>query len=106
MRTVAALVTLGLLVVAMPSGAQGPSWHLTATVAESCSCVVPCPLHFGGEPSHMPCEGNRMISIEQGHYGDVDLAGVQAAGDLQHADLVEGLRERQGERPQMKALEG
>jgi hypothetical protein len=25
----------------------------------------------------MPCEGNRMISIEQGRYQDVDLAGVQ-----------------------------
>ena len=24
--------------------------------------VVPC--NFGGEPSRMPCEGNRMISIE------------------------------------------
>ena len=25
----------------------------------------------------MPCEGNRIISIEKGRYGDVDLAGVQ-----------------------------
>ena len=24
----------------------------------------------------MPCEGNRLISINKGHYGDVDLAGV------------------------------
>lgn len=24
----------------------------------------------------MPCEGNRLISISKGHFGDVDLAGV------------------------------
>src|SRR6476469_4234199 len=24
----------------------------------------------------MPCEGNRLISIAKGHFGDVDLAGV------------------------------
>ena len=25
----------------------------------------------------MPCEGNRFITIDKGHYQDVDLAGVQ-----------------------------
>ena len=77
MRTLAALVIVGSLVLTVPSRAQAPDWHLTATVAESCSCTVSCPCNFGGEPSHMPCEGNRMISIEQGHVDDVDLAGVQ-----------------------------
>ena len=77
MRTLLALVTVVVLLLELPSVAQQPSWKLTATVAESCSCTVSCPCNFGGEPSHMPCEGNRMISIEQGNYGDVDLAGVQ-----------------------------
>lgn len=77
MRTVTALVALALLALEVPSRAQNPNWHFTATVAESCSCVVSCPCNFGGEPSHMPCEGNRIISIESGHYEDVDLAGVQ-----------------------------
>ena len=27
-------------------------------------------------PNHTPCEGNRLISISKGHFGDVDLAGV------------------------------
>ena len=77
MRTVATLIVLCSLVLTVPSRAQAPNWHLTATVAESCSCTVSCPCNFGGEPSHMPCEGNRIISIEQGHVDDVDLAGVQ-----------------------------
>jgi hypothetical protein len=77
MRIPAALVALTLTALVVPSRAQVPDWHMTATVAESCSCTVSCPCNFGGEPSHMPCEGNRMISIDKGHYQDVDLAGVQ-----------------------------
>jgi len=53
-----------------------PKWRFSATVAESCSCVVACPCNFGGEPSRMPCEGNRLIAIESGQYDGVDLEGV------------------------------
>jgi len=77
MRTTVALATLAVLLLEVPSGARQPVWKLTATVAESCSCTVSCPCNFGGEPSRMPCEGNRMISIEHGSYDSVDLAGVQ-----------------------------
>jgi hypothetical protein len=77
MRLLGSVATLCLLGLTVPSRAQTPAWHLSATVAESCSCVVACPCNFGGEPSRMPCEGNRIISIEKGQYGDVDLAGVQ-----------------------------
>ena len=77
MRTTLAVVTLAVLLLEVPSGARQPIWKLTATVAESCSCTVSCPCNFGGEPSRMPCEGNRMISIEHGSYDSVDLAGVQ-----------------------------
>lgn len=76
MRAVSAVVVLSLAVI-VPSRAQSPSWQLTATVAESCSCTVSCPCNFGGEPSRMPCEGSRFISIDKGHYQDVDLSGVQ-----------------------------
>jgi hypothetical protein len=76
MRLLAILTILSLSVV-IPSRAQAPAWNLTATVAESCSCTVSCPCNFGGEPSRTPCEGNRFISIEQGRYANVDLAGVQ-----------------------------
>jgi hypothetical protein len=75
-RTRAALA-LGIFVATAPPRAAEPNWHLTATVAESCSCTVSCPCNFGGEPSKMPCHGNRIISINAGHYEDVDLAGIQ-----------------------------
>jgi len=77
MRTTLSLIIVLVLAFTVPSAARQPSWRITATVAESCSCTVSCPCNFGGEPSHMPCEGNRMISIDSGHYDTVDLAGVQ-----------------------------
>ncbi len=58
------------------NSAASPHWHLTATLAESCSCSVPCPCNFGSDPTRMPCDGNRLIVIKSGHYEDVDLSGV------------------------------
>jgi hypothetical protein len=77
MRVLGIGLTIGFLVLTVPMRAQTPSWQLSATVAESCSCTISCPCNFGGSPNRMPCEGNRMISIDTGRYGDVDLAGVQ-----------------------------
>ena len=65
-----------LTALTAPPRAAEQNWHLTATVAESCSCTVSCPCNFGGEPTKNPCEGNRLIAIKSGHYEDVDLAGV------------------------------
>ena len=66
-----------LVAVALTSPrAAEPNWHITATVAESCSCTVSCPCNFGGNPNRTPCEGNRLIAIKSGHFEDVDLAGV------------------------------
>jgi hypothetical protein len=77
MRSILALAITTVLLMQVPSAARQPSWKMSATVAESCSCTVSCPCNFGGEPSHMPCEGNRIISIDSGNYDGVDLAGVQ-----------------------------
>jgi hypothetical protein len=77
MRTLIAAVTILSVAASAPPRAAEPNWHLSATVAESCSCTVSCPCNFGGDPSQMPCHGNRMISINSGHFEDVDLAGVQ-----------------------------
>ena len=77
MRSSLALITLIVVLLETSSGARQPSWKMSATVAESCSCTVSCPCNFGGEPSRMPCEGNRIISIDSGSYDGVDLAGVQ-----------------------------
>jgi hypothetical protein len=76
--TLIALISSGVALVARPAVQQpaAPDWHITATVAESCSCAVSCSCNFGGNPNRMPCEGNRLISITKGHFGDDDLAGV------------------------------
>jgi hypothetical protein len=76
MRTLAIAVGMGLLALIAPPHAAAPNWHVTATVAESCSCTIACPCNFGGEPNRNPCEGNRLIAIKSGHYEDVDVAGV------------------------------
>ncbi len=76
MRTLLIAVVTLVVALSAPPRAAAPNWHLTATVAESCSCTISCPCNFGGEPNRNPCEGNRLISIKSGHYEDVDLAGV------------------------------
>jgi hypothetical protein len=75
MRTPFAAIAIGLVALTSPRAAA-PTWHITATVAESCSCTISCPCNFGGEPNRNPCEGNRLIAITSGHYEDVDLGGV------------------------------
>lgn len=76
--TLAVALSSAVALVAVSPAAQNPSpeWHVVATLAESCSCPVACPCNFGGKPSSDPCQGNRLISITKGHYGDVDLSGV------------------------------
>ena len=60
----------------LPKPPATPNWHVTATLAESCSCNIPCPCNFGSDPTRMPCDGNRLILMKSGHYEDVDLSGV------------------------------
>jgi len=76
MRTSVLVVVVGVLGLSAPPRAAVPNWHITATVAESCSCTVSCSCNFGGEPNRNPCEGNRLIAIKSGHYENVDLSGV------------------------------
>jgi hypothetical protein len=76
MRTLTVAFSVVVMALTAPPRAAEPNWHLTATVAESCSCTISCPCNFGGEPNRNPCEGNRLIAIKSGHYEKVDLAGV------------------------------
>ena len=76
MRTLLTAVVIALAALSAPPRAADATWHITATVAESCSCKISCPCNFGGEPTKNPCEGNRLISINSGHYEGVDLKGV------------------------------
>ncbi len=76
MRSFVAGIVIAMVVLTAPPQAADHNWHITATVAESCSCGLPCPCNFGLEPNRNPCEGNRLIAIRSGHFDDVDLSGV------------------------------
>jgi hypothetical protein len=52
------------------------AWSLSATIAECCSCAIPCPCNFG-RPTDQRCDGNRLIEIDEGHVGGDDLAGIR-----------------------------
>ena len=57
--------------------AFGIDWKVKVDYAETCSCNVICPCLFGGEPSKRECLGQGYIRVTKGHYGDVDLSGVE-----------------------------
>ena len=70
----AAIVPAGL---AQSYAARAQSaWSLEANLAECCSCEIPCPCNFG-LPTKQRCDGNRLIEITDGHYGDDEIAGLR-----------------------------
>lgn len=75
------IVSVALACVLAATGAssvlQDDDWHVTADVAESCSCDVTCPCNFGSSPTHDYCHGNRLYQITKGHHGDTDVSGLE-----------------------------
>lgn len=59
-----------------PQRETQPSWSMQANLVESCCCDPICPCIVGSSPTHGGCLGNRLVEIEEGHYGDVRLDGV------------------------------
>ncbi len=53
-----------------------PKRVLKADYVDACSCDLACPCLFGGSPTHGYCKGASLVEIKEGHYGQVDLAGV------------------------------
>ena len=53
---------------------QQPRWSITADIAESCSCDVPCSCNFG-RPERV-CHGSRLYQIREGQFEGADLAGI------------------------------
>ncbi len=54
----------------------GDPWSVKTEMVESCSCLPACPCLFGSSPTKGYCEGNRLVEIKEGHYGDVRLDGI------------------------------
>jgi hypothetical protein len=51
-------------------------WRATGLLFENCSCQLLCPAHvsFKQACTHERCQGHWTIRIDEGHYGDIDLA--------------------------------
>ena len=94
---------VGLVAFTQPQAAptaQAPSWHLTATVAESCSCTVSCPCNFGGSPNVDRCDGNRLISIKADTTALSISPACRSSSRSRCASGRRSARQRQGERRQ------
>jgi len=67
------------------------SWRLRGTYLEACNCEVICPCRriggrTGGRSTSGICEGALSWAIEEGHAGDVDLAGLAALLVCRYSD--------------------
>jgi hypothetical protein len=58
----------------------GVDWHLIGDEVGSCNCVWACPCQFEGDPSEGDCKALIGYKINQGHFGEVNLDGVNFAG--------------------------
>ncbi len=51
-------------------------WQLKGEWLKSCSCDYGCPCDFNARPTHGNCQGLLGMRIEQGHFGDTRLDGL------------------------------
>lgn len=57
-------------------------WEIQADEFVSCSCSYGCPCQFNALPTYGYCHALAGFQIKQGHFGDVSLDGLRAAGIL------------------------
>jgi len=55
-------------------------WSIQAEEMANCNCNFGCPCQFGVLPTDGTCEAAVVFDIKNGHYGDVNLDGLRAAG--------------------------
>jgi len=54
-------------------------WHLKGPSFANCNCDHACPCQFEGLPTHGNCEAFGVVDVEEGAFGDIDLAGTRFA---------------------------
>jgi hypothetical protein len=54
-------------------------WYVEGTEFGNCNCIYGCPCQFEGLPTDDRCHGFEVLRIENGHFGDVRLEGVNVA---------------------------
>lgn len=55
-------------------------WRMRGPEIASCNCDWGCPCQFNALPTHGDCRAMTAMRIDEGHFGDVDLAGVAWCG--------------------------
>lgn len=74
-RTLAAFLgIMASLLISTETAAE--DWALKGDLAESCCCQPACPCIFSSAPTLGHCEGSSLFEIEEGHYGDVRVDGL------------------------------
>jgi hypothetical protein len=53
-----------------------PQWRLKGDWFDVCNCSIPCPCTFAQPPTSGRCEGVLAWHIDEGHYGEVRLDGL------------------------------
>jgi hypothetical protein len=54
-------------------------WSVEGVEFGNCNCKYGCPCQFEDLPSHGDCQGFEVLRIDKGYFGEVDLAGLNAA---------------------------
>ena len=55
-------------------------WRIKGREFANCNCSYGCPCQFNALPTHGDCRAAVGFQIEEGHYRDVSLGGIRAAG--------------------------
>ena len=55
-------------------------WRIKAREFANCNCSYGCPCQFNAPPTHGNCEAVLGIEVDEGHFGEVKLDGLRAAG--------------------------
>ncbi len=76
MRSPISVVLLALSACAAGPRAEG-DWSIDAEIVESCCCAAICPCLVGSPSTLGHCDGNRLITIDRGYFGGVNLDGVR-----------------------------
>lgn len=54
-------------------------WYVEGIEFSNCNCGFGCPCQFEALPTYGDCRGVEVIRIDKGHFGDVDLSGLNVA---------------------------
>ena len=52
-------------------------WEIHGWAFGDCNCDYSCPCQFEALPTHGNCKGTSFFQIDEGHFGDVPLAGLK-----------------------------